>query len=676
MSSKKARPVTTQMSTITVKVPGPKGVVTKKVLLPSTFMLLKKNIAKIFKETRPIEGFTNELGTAITDIRNITPNSVVKVVFAGSRIALDSKRAENKSNVSLSLKKSSDSLLSNESKSSKSSRSSKSKGVSIIPKRKEGSQHKTLTLSLSNNEILSDSYSSEDEEIEQPQMSVTPTLKPPQKGKAAAPVQQKAATPATKTLKSQTSPVPKSKIQNYSSDYDYETDSEEEDSIETTIQKLIHTVLPEFNDDEIMEAFNLLPQECQDLFRKQQKIEATHESRYYFELLKLFRQIKILPDLSTISEIEELRKKAKTIIEQNRNTSEGGSNYLFRVGITGPAKSGKSSFLGIFAQQLVLDLIATDQWKSVFIFASDFADLFMQIDDLAEFYHSYIHLLFQFLGAQLPSHLQYLPSLEKCFQSVTSTRGYITIPRKITQNNELKRLVTDIQSMLSDLSKLWFSPSAMPAWLNYISLLPYLIGKAFGFRQTLFIYDHFESADRVLSAAEPFGESTNTEFLIETWKSATIYGPFILAAGDSVHFNGILDSTQDYGLNINSYMSLFPTTDLIPNPKYTEKEIIVEIEGISENLRVSCAQCGGVPTFLAMWNEIHEYYDRLNDIEEGAPEYDEAKCNLINKTEIFLARLFVNEDGDTLVFKTNATGEELCIRDVRIRTIQTNNKKA
>ncbi|OHS92972.1 hypothetical protein TRFO_12161 [Tritrichomonas foetus] len=443
--------------------------------------------------------------------------------------------------------------------------------------------------------------------------------------------------------------------ENEDPDYDEEVGAEEEEEVaydEKNVKSssdLITSCIP-VEENVVAEAYSQLIPESKLMLDEIFVLEDEQKVRFFNEMMKILDEQGFNPNIANLSNADLLISKAKCYLSQHRITNPINSSYMFHSAIVGPPKSGKSTFLGILTQQILYDMIITNSWKKTFLFVADLDKLMSGYQDIQSFYHLFVHHIFTLLMAQLPSMIQYLPKVEQAFLSITSMSSRmesLPLPRKLTQSLEHRKLSAELQSIGSSLAAIWFDPSSLNQWITSLVMLPSILARAFGFHDCIFVLDHFESCSVSMEPLYPFEDSQPIMFVHEFWKYAIQSYPFILSTGDENALTDSLTIVDETSIDLLSDIEFISLLDLVEEFPYDDMELNIDFEDENQvSLKLVGSSCGGIPIFTKQWEKINKSIDRIEGIEEGTEEYEEALCEMISETETLLFLLIQREQGD------------------------------
>ena len=341
--------------------------------------------------------------------------------------------------------------------------------------------------------------------------------------------------------------------------------------------------------------------------------------------------------------IDEMIGRARCLLMDHRFAHCGGFSHRHNIGIIGPRASGKSTFLRVLTEEIVVDLAASGEWKKTFVFILDFGAIRPIIESFVEFYHAVVALIIQQMQWQRPHFTKHMRMIQKYFESVTELRNPPVFTKAFIFDPETRDLALALQSVADRLSASWNDSYGLSKWIENVLQLPGRIAKAFGFKKSLVIFDHFETADVTFDGhGSPFKNSDEFVYLIDLLKTATKNTNFIIACRDQERFYTLLPSmTNDNWTNLNDYIELVTMIGMVPNPS-EEKQFFVDMAGSNVPLVLTVRDCGGVPSYLKLWTELNEMCDEL---ESGEGDTTELQLFLNAQMQHVLQVLFVTSEG-------------------------------
>ena len=330
-------------SYVFVKQKGKRDMQPKKVLLPSSLVAFKKAATKALGGSRAIASFMAENGRIITNVHDLMPNMTVFAVYEAAADQASTTSETKHAGIRLQV---SQPVIKNQSSVTQ---------IAVTPQSKKGivpSQTSTPSIVLS--------------------VKKSPNVMPGSQTKSVTP---RGSRPTTPT--SGRPPLPKQAaltptVDNDSTDYDDDENTsysepemplernergveESEGQIrENQGDKIMEVVIPvnEMRQD-VLDAFAMIEPESQDLLADALALEETHQERYFHSILKTLEDSNMFPETEEIECENELRARAREIIDKHRTVSASGVSYHFKTAVVGPRQSGKTTFLRILLQELL-----------------------------------------------------------------------------------------------------------------------------------------------------------------------------------------------------------------------------------------------------------------------------------------------------------------------------------
>ncbi len=443
----------------------------------------------------------------------------------------------------------------------------------------------------------------------------------------------------------------------YSDDHDKSDSSSESDNYQFEDldrtggsqqgEQLMSSVIPiKKMRNHVVKAFLDLNPDTQDFLSQAFTIEHSQQERYVASIFATLKQNDMFSlESEKIEGAKELRDKARRMVSSHRVVRPNGISYCFKTAIVGPSNSGKSTFLKILIRELLVDLVATDNWKRTFVFPVDMS-LIMDADP-AVIFGKWVSYTFAQLRAQTPSMLEYLPGIERSFMGLMETKGTAILPKKFTQILEYRKLSAEIQRILSNMAAIWYDTTSLLPWWASIAMLPFLLARALGFKNIIMISDHFDETSVEIQPCYPFEGSPHVAFLSEIWKCALEHGSCILGARDTGQFMRLMDSLDDFSFDFSNYIDYETVYNIIRTPKFSDKEIVVEFNETNELLKIYAWHCAGIPNYLLRWYELNIEFDEMEAMDPKTDDYEEKMCHVITRVENLLELIYVPTEDET-----------------------------
>ena len=392
----------------------------------------------------------------------------------------------------------------------------------------------------------------------------------------------------------------------------------------------------------IENAFENLPR-YKDALKALPSMEIQHGTEWFEKLLEFAGSQGIEHYGDDTYGIDDMIGNARALLVDRRFNTGTSFSHRHNIGVIGPRQSGKSTFLSILTEEVLVDLAATDEWKKTFVFIADLNRVCALANDYAEFYHAIVALTCKLLEWQRPHFSKYLGMIQNYFNSITSLNCAPKFSKAFVVSEETRALSINLQKIADQLAGVWHDPNGLVSWLTSVISFPSAIAKAFDFRKTLTILDHFDASDVVVTGSpDRFEDSKEVAFLADVFKFVTKNDNFILACQDQSHFYSILPSISGDVNCTLSDIELVSTIGLVPS-QGDNRQFLVSFTGETSGYPFTVEACGGIPYFLQIWEELHKLYD---EVEKGDGDSDEKQIQMNAYMQEFMKILFQITTGE------------------------------
>lgn len=573
----------------------------KKILKPAKMAALRKAIQTAFGTNSTILTIKKENGQPISDIRDVTTGMKLLVVFENDTASVTSSASRTSA-------RSTSSRFS-----SRSAASSQKKVPEPTPA--------PAPLSIKNAQPIEEPEVTEvpvpEEEEEELDSEPTPTVIPPE-------------------------------IEEEEEDeYEYVEEEEEEQEETDFGKKLVETVIScDGLESDIEKAFEMMINDDQTIMSKLLKLEDAQKARYAKEVLAVLQENFMYKPRQELMDIDIMIQKARDFVREHRFSRSEPTSHVFKAAVMGPKRSGKSTFLGILTEELLMSLIATDAWKHTFVFAADMDKFASTFDDLHSFYCAYVRHTFQLFRAQAPTMLQYLTQIETAFTEIVDfvkRPESVNLPRRMVQDHSLKSVTDELQRIGMSVVESWFDASALRQWLTSVFLLPITISRAFGFTEVVFVLDNFDAVSRTIDPIYPFDDAPDIAFVHEHLRFAMSHCSFIVSGRDCGVMGDLLVGTEDSVTDLSPDIDYLSVLETSSNLKGADYDLWIEFADNRAQLKMDGSFCGGVPLYVAKWNALQELFDRLDEAPEDSYEREELTLDVVASTQKLLAAIMDDE---------------------------------
>lgn len=418
----------------------------------------------------------------------------------------------------------------------------------------------------------------------------------------------------------------------------------------------------------IPKALEDLPEYSETLTQLPQ-LEMEQRYNWYSHEIEIMNINNILPIGDNTFGIDELTQKARCIIKDHRLYSSGGLTHRFNVAIVGPNRSGKSTLLRILSEEVLTELIITDEWKKTFLFFVDLATLVSDTTEYSRFYHSMVEKTINCIEPQRPELTPFIPMIKKHFDDVILYQQPPKFPKSFMLDPITQKIGYELQFLINRYSQLWNDDEMLVEWVTSVVYLPILVSKALGFQKFLYVIDHFDVGDVIIDPSPvKFSESPSCVYLIDVFKYILTQTNFIISCSDQQLFFGLLEPNMGEERQVQKVFDYISTLDIIQEVPYSDKQIVIETTEEKTPFYITSQLCGGVPLYLDLWVRANKIIDQLESTEEEEEE-DFENIEILNDQVISILqksiKIFYICDGKTGKYE---------ITDFKRRTFQEKRK--
>jgi hypothetical protein len=133
-------------------------------------------------------------------------------------------------------------------------------------------------------------------------------------------------------------------------------------------------------------AFTGLPEDAQEFLGEADPDESAQRQLWGSATGAFLLKQKFCDRIGEFHLAQEIREYVMASITSHRFVAGDNCTHSFNLGIIGPRKSGKSTLLQLYCEQVSLELAAGGDWKHVFMFILDIKDFMPFVHDFEGFY--------------------------------------------------------------------------------------------------------------------------------------------------------------------------------------------------------------------------------------------------------------------------------------------------
>lgn len=413
---------------------------------------------------------------------------------------------------------------------------------------------------------------------------------------------------------------------------------------ETHLRETIDDVVnPNAFSDCLQTAIRLLDPSLHKPITTLPDLEKEQSFAWYSKGIKIAEEQNLLPLDEDLYGKDHMIGKARCLVMDQKFTYLGGTTHHFNIGIVGPQESGKTSFLRLLSEEVLIDLVATDEWKKTFVVFLNVENVVNLANDVAQFYKAFVEITMEALAWHRPSAIPIIPAIQNVFQNIPDYSRAPKFSKNFCINEEMTHLANQLQKIANNLSEVWNDDSAMITWFINTVKFPQQIANIFGFTNVLFIIDNFDVADVQVHPSHPFTSTNEFMCLTEFLKFMIGHTDFIVACRDQNWLYRTLSPLNNDEFDMTNKMAYATMVDLISEQTYEDKQINIELRDDISPSVLNIDHCGGVPAFLHLWNELNRSIDQIESSESVT---EEQKIELCVQTQEVIRRLFVKDIDD------------------------------
>ena len=342
---------------------------------------------------------------------------------------------------------------------------------------------------------------------------------------------------------------------------------------------------------------------------------------------------------------EVVTARARDAVRRRRFAHRDSASHVFRIAVCGPRQSGKSTLIGVLAREAIVDMLASGDWKSTFVFPLDLSLISHLLSDVKAFYKAMVQLTFQALAVQRPLTAQFANGLVHAFENVVE--GNPLLPKAFTLCEDFRLIVPDVRKVIDILSLCWSDPTALAPFMTNVFKLPMLIGDVFGFKRYLTILDHVDAADVTMRPMEPFTETDSNLFVIELVKFMLTSSSFLVSCRNYVTVSNVFANLNENSIDLNDGVEFMSTLDVVEmDENDRSKELVVNFEQNETQFVLKPAHFGGCAAYIEKWRDLMAIADDIEKRDEEEEDSEEQKLTLNTAVQAVIKQLFTQPKGE------------------------------
>ncbi|OHT02614.1 hypothetical protein TRFO_07027 [Tritrichomonas foetus] len=394
------------------------------------------------------------------------------------------------------------------------------------------------------------------------------------------------------------------------------------------------------------EALARLRKDQLEFITKAESQETAQKQFWIKELNSLLDKMNFCEKTKGLFLENEIHEYVKKVVLGHRFISGNGALHRLNIGIIGPTKSGKSTLLYLLSQELLLDLIVCDDWKKSFIFPMNFNQIASKIEKYKEFYLEMIQNICFALVKQKPTLQKWISSIKKYYESLIDK----PIPLILSKSCMINKYILNIQNKLMEVGSFvnnaWNTPSGFEWWYTLIFELPSLISSVLGFEKTIYIIDNLEKCDLTLEPHKPFNSTSQVVILSEHVKNALSRNDYIFACHNMEYMYSMLPSIDNDGIDLFSTTDFVTTNGISTDIVENDPPLLMILDTEELPFVMKGCDCDGVPNYILLWKDLNQMIDEMEGMKEETDEFDDAHYFAVSHAQAMLNHMFFDEDAD------------------------------
>ena len=403
-----------------------------------------------------------------------------------------------------------------------------------------------------------------------------------------------------------------------------------------TIYQLLALISGLDTKPETEDMLNKASKNIQKITNTSLQIERLQQGRWFKTGVEMLESVGITIPEDVIGK-DDMIGLSRVVITNHRQVVPAGASHTMNTVVRGPMGSGITTLLSVLANEYLVDLVATSEYKKTFVVIYDTRD-YMQSWTPEELFHTMLQLTIDHISWHRPDLTPAIPYIKKLIESSLQAYGNMpTIPKGAPIDNHL---ASKLERYAASVSRKWTNEEGYTEWIKECITMPMNVAQVLGFTKFTVIFDDFDTIiSNVVEAQYPFVNclvSMNDVFgeLLNRF-------PYIISVRSFNDFNDQMMCTETVSLKPFDTVS---TIDAI-NVEDDDRVIGVKLQGRSGIFSVDASKTGGVPAYVALWSKVNSEFDELDRIVEeygdDSIEYQEAKISILTVAEELIRTLFL-----------------------------------
>jgi uncharacterized DUF497 family protein len=282
------------------------------------------------------------------------------------------------------------------------------------------------------------------------------------------------------------------------------------------------------------------------------------------------------------------------------------------------------------------------------MFFMDVKEFSPLLNDLLGFYHALVDSILQQCQVQRPWLVDAITAIHRYLHSVVTEPSVLQLSKDLIPATKDTRIEQKIMEIGQKLREAWNDNESLDLWLISVFNVLLTLPKVLGFTRTLIVVDNLEYSDVGILPLAQFSRSRKMEVFSEYLKQAMALNDFIFSCEDERHLYQVMNPLDDNDVDLFAISELISTIGICKSNDEVDA-LITKIENDPVPLILKVGQCGGVPAYLALWEEAVKLVSEVEESQEGSEKRFVAECDAITAVEKLANVLFTEEDCDELI---------------------------
>jgi len=352
----------------------------------------------------------------------------------------------------------------------------------------------------------------------------------------------------------------------------------------------------------------MLEKEQRLFYHNIEKFENMHSIRWFLEFEKIKMKFGFPEINNTIYGNEYMYQYSRSLL------NEYGNKSVYKLGVVGPGKSGKSTLMSILFEELLLRLISNGEWKRTFIYIFDSSIILEKYNELESLYYYCLDTALLLLSIQKPCFTNHVNVLRTVFETIPNCTTAPFIPKcMFSKTPDYKKFGINLQEISNDLFFKW---NYSDSWFDlycYILDFPRILSSAFGFTKCVFIMDDFDTLNKKVFFASFLSRKSCLIYVDDVVKMIISQGSYMIGSKDQKSFLKRLYPRFSQSRDISNIHFVSPYSII---PTSSKSIILIYFESSPIPINFTQDSCGGVPYYVSVFDEMLKTINNTEDAEE------------------------------------------------------------